>query len=59
LEAGVAALNSGNLNASIPLLKRALELDPKIKEGWNNLGLAYLRLDDSKMPAPLSKANLN
>ncbi len=44
LEAGVAALNSGNLNASIPLLKRALELDPKIKEGWNNLGLAYLRL---------------
>ena len=44
LEAGLAALNSGNLNASIPLLKRALELDPKIKEGWNNLGLAYLRL---------------
>ena len=44
LEAGVAALNSGNLNAAIPLLKRALELDPKIKEGWNNLGLAYLRL---------------
>jgi tetratricopeptide (TPR) repeat protein len=44
LEAGVAALNSGNLNAAVPLLKRALELDPKIKEGWNNLGLAYLRL---------------
>jgi len=44
LEAGVAALNSGNLNAATPLLKRALELDPKIKEGWNNLGLAYLRL---------------
>jgi tetratricopeptide (TPR) repeat protein len=43
-EAGAAALNSGNLNAAIPLLKRALELDPKIKEGWNNLGLAYLRL---------------
>ena len=44
LEAGVAALNSGNLNAAIPLLKRALELDPKNKVGWNDLGLAYMRL---------------
>lgn len=44
LEAGLAALNSGNLQAAIPLLKRALELDPKNKQGWNDLGLAYLRL---------------
>jgi Flp pilus assembly protein TadD len=44
LEAGAAALNSGNLNAAIPLLKRALELDPKNKVGWNDLGLAYMRL---------------
>ena len=44
LEAGLAALNSGNLKAAIPLLKRSLELDPKDKQGWNDLGLAYLRL---------------
>jgi Flp pilus assembly protein TadD len=44
LEAGVAALNSGNLNAAIPLLKRALELDPKNKIGWNDLGLAHMQL---------------
>ncbi len=44
LEAGLAALNSGNLQAAIPLLKRALELDPTNKQGWNDLGLAYLRL---------------
>jgi len=44
VEAGVAALNSGNLTAAIPLLKRALELNPKNKLGWNDLGLAYMRL---------------
>jgi Flp pilus assembly protein TadD/transglutaminase-like putative cysteine protease len=44
LESGVAALNSGNLTAAIPLLKRALDIDPKNKEGWNDLGLAYFRL---------------
>ena len=44
LEAGLAALNSGNLKAAIPLLKRSLDLDPKDKQGWNDLGLAYLRL---------------
>src|ERR1700683_1834060 len=44
LEAGVAALNSGNLHAAILILKRALELDPKNKVGWNDLGLAYMRL---------------
>jgi tetratricopeptide (TPR) repeat protein/transglutaminase-like putative cysteine protease len=43
-EAGVAALNSGNSKESISLLKRALELNPKYKHAWDNLGLAYLRL---------------
>lgn len=46
LEAGTAALNSGNPQAAIPLLKRVVELEPKHKEAWNELGLAYLRLGD-------------
>jgi tetratricopeptide (TPR) repeat protein/transglutaminase-like putative cysteine protease len=44
LESGIAALNAGNPDAAIPLLKRASEIDPKTKQVWNDLGLAYLRL---------------
>src|ERR1700746_237065 len=43
LETGLAALNSGNIRAAIPLFQRVVELDPKHKQAWNNLGLAYLR----------------
>lgn len=46
LEAGSAALNAGNPQAAIPLLKRVVDLEPKHKEAWNMLGLAYLRLGD-------------
>ncbi|MFZ3379960.1 MAG: DUF3857 domain-containing protein, partial [Candidatus Acidiferrales bacterium] len=46
LEAGVAALDSGNPREAIPLLDRANQLDPKSKQGWNDLGLAYLRLGE-------------
>jgi Flp pilus assembly protein TadD/transglutaminase-like putative cysteine protease len=44
LESGIAALNAGNPEEAIPLLKRASEIDPKTKQVWNDLGLAYLRL---------------
>ena len=44
LEAGIAALNGGNVREAIPLLQHAVEIDPKSKQGWNDLGLAYLRL---------------
>lgn len=44
LESGVAALNSGNERAAIPLLKRVVELEPQHKNAWNDLGLAYLRI---------------
>ena len=44
LEAGIAALNAGNIREAIPLLQHAVEIDPKSKQGWNDLGLAYLRL---------------
>jgi Flp pilus assembly protein TadD len=44
LEAGIAALNAGNVREAVPLLQHAVEIDPKGKQGWNDLGLAYLRL---------------
>jgi tetratricopeptide (TPR) repeat protein/transglutaminase-like putative cysteine protease len=44
VEAGVAALDSGNPSAAIPLLQRVVELEPQHKQAWNDLGLAYLRL---------------
>jgi Flp pilus assembly protein TadD/transglutaminase-like putative cysteine protease len=44
LDAGLAALNSGNLQAAIPLFERVVELEPKHKQAWNDLGLAYLRI---------------
>ncbi|HUA00731.1 MAG TPA: DUF3857 domain-containing protein [Candidatus Aquilonibacter sp.] len=42
-EAGLAALNSGNMRAAIPLFQRVVALDPKYKQAWNDLGVAYLR----------------
>src|SRR5271156_5618413 len=39
LEAGIAALNAGNVREAIPLLQHAVEIDPKSKQGWNYLGL--------------------
>jgi len=42
-EAGLAALNSGNTRAAIPLFQRVVALDPKYKQAWNDLGVAYLR----------------
>jgi tetratricopeptide (TPR) repeat protein len=41
-ESGRAAMRSGNLPLAIELLKKAVEVDPKHKYAWNNLGLAYL-----------------
>jgi len=43
LETGLAALNSGNIRAAIPLFQRVVELEPEHKQAWNDLGLAYLR----------------
>jgi tetratricopeptide (TPR) repeat protein/transglutaminase-like putative cysteine protease len=44
LEAGIAAMNSGNPTAALPLFQRVVELDPKHKLAWNYLGLGYLRI---------------
>jgi tetratricopeptide (TPR) repeat protein/transglutaminase-like putative cysteine protease len=42
-QSGQAALNAGNTRAAVPLLQHVVELDPKHKQAWNSLGLAYLR----------------
>ena len=42
---GVIALQSGNPNASIKLIKRALETAPDYSQAYNNLGNAYNTLD--------------
>lgn len=44
LEAGEAALNSGSPQVAIPLLQRVVELEPKHKQAWNDLGLSFLRI---------------
>jgi len=41
VEAGRGAFHTGNLRAAIPLLERAVEIDPERKDAWNDLGLAY------------------
>ncbi len=41
-ESGYAALQNGNYPLAVSLLKRAVEVDPKHKTAWNNLGNAYL-----------------
>jgi len=42
-----AAMQNGNLDIAIVLLKRATEIDPKNKYAWNNLGLAYFNTRDN------------
>jgi tetratricopeptide (TPR) repeat protein len=43
-EAGIAALKNQNFRAATELLKKVVELEPKHKDSWNNLGRAYLAL---------------
>lgn len=43
-DAGIAALKNQNFRAASELLKKVVELEPKHKDAWNNLGRAYLAL---------------
>jgi tetratricopeptide (TPR) repeat protein len=43
-ESGRAAMQSGNFPLAIELLKQAVQVDPKDKYAWNNLGLAHLAI---------------
>jgi Flp pilus assembly protein TadD len=47
-ESGFAALQGGNVPLAVQLLKKAVEVDPKHKAAWNNLGNAYLAERNSK-----------
>jgi len=40
-EAGIAALRNGNFRAAAELLDRVVQLEPKHKRAWNDLGRAY------------------
>jgi tetratricopeptide (TPR) repeat protein len=42
IKRGDEAEGNGNYSLAIALLKSAVEADPKSKQGWNDLGLAYL-----------------
>ena len=41
---GYDALQAGNYAEAVTLLKRAVELEPKDRSAWNNLGRAYMSL---------------
>ncbi|HMK20734.1 MAG TPA: DUF3857 domain-containing protein [Terriglobales bacterium] len=47
-EGARSAIQNGNLPLAIQLLKRAVEVDPKNKYAWNNLGLAYMGMRRSE-----------
>ena len=44
VETALAAMDARNDASAAPLLARAVELNPKQKQAWNNLGLADFRL---------------
>ncbi len=46
-ESARTAMQSGNFPLAIQLLKRAVEVEPKNKYAWNNLGLCYLSMRQS------------
>jgi len=43
-ESARAAMQNGNFPLAVQMLKRAVEVEPKHKYAWNNLGLAYLAM---------------
>ena len=43
-KSGYDALQAGNFAEALTLLKRVVELEPKDKYAWNNLGRAYMAL---------------
>jgi tetratricopeptide (TPR) repeat protein len=60
-DAATEALKNGNYQIAIDVLKRAVEIDPKHKYAWNNLGRAYLgmqRIDDA-IPAFQKQIEIN
>jgi len=46
-ESGVQALKNNNLQLAVDLFQRVVQQEPKHKTAWNNLGRAYLGLNDN------------
>ena len=44
IETASAELDAKNAHSALPLLQRAVELDPKHPQAWNHIGLAYMQL---------------
>ncbi|HET9409199.1 MAG TPA: DUF3857 domain-containing protein [Candidatus Sulfotelmatobacter sp.] len=61
VDSGRAAMQNGNFDVAIALLKRATEVDAKNKYVWNNLGLAYLatRQNDEAIAALKKQIEVN
>ena len=59
VSAGEASLNAGDAKSALPLFQRALQIDPKLKGGWNDLGLAYMRLGDNSSAAAAFRKQLD
>jgi len=47
-EAGIQALKNSNFQLAVELLQRVVQQDPKHKSAWNNLGRAYLGLNQNE-----------
>ena len=58
---GYDALQAGNFTEAVALLKRTVELEPKDKVAWNNLGRAYvgLRQTDAAIAAYQKQIEIN
>ena len=55
-DAGVQAIKNGNFQLAVDLLQRAVQQDPRHKLAWNNLGRAYMGLNQNeKAIAALNK----
>ncbi len=47
-DAGIQAIKNGNYQLAVELLQRAVQQDPKHKLAWNNLGHAYIALNQNE-----------
>jgi tetratricopeptide (TPR) repeat protein len=57
-EAGLQAFKNGNFQLAIELLQRAVQQDPKHKSAWNNLGRAYLGLNQNEQAIAALKSQI-
>ncbi len=59
MNSGVAALQAGDLGRGEQLLRRAIELEPRAKEAYNNLGTVYARRGEHEQAKEMFRAALD